>query len=607
MRPAFATIRDMDAAEIRTLSASLADDFGWLETHCREQPALAERAGELRLAAALVRNVIVPFIDGQPAVPLHVVVVGGAGVGKSTIVNFLCGSRTAEANPQAGFTRHPVAYSYAGGPPAWPSQAGFLGPLRRLNSAAPSSLDDDVYQLRQLPVGADDSQLLKECVVWDCPDMTTWAASNYVPRLMEAAGLADVIIFVASDERYNDVTPTQFLKLLLEVGKPVIACLTKVKPENVTATMQHFEKEVLAELPRGRIATLVVPYLPADVLADPVHQAAAHRVPLVNQVLVLADPPADARRRTVQSCMRFLTTTTDRLLTVARDDVAALNDWKALVKHGERDFDERYRREFLTSEKFQRFDDALVRLLELLELPGAGKFISSALYVVRTPYRLIKGAMSRVWSSPQVASIPEQQVLDRALAAWLDQLRAESLRRSKQHPLWEHVAEGFDRGLGDQARERFRQGLQSFQAGLNDEVEKTARAIYEELEKSPNQLALLRGSKLAVDLAAIGGSLVVGTIGLHDLIIVPLAASVSHQLVEWMGAAYVDSQREATRKRQQALVAKHLSEPLAQWLSEWPATGGTAYERLQLALSRVPESVKKLDAAVTAKAREAAA
>ena len=39
-------------------------------------------AGQLRLAASLVRNVIGPFLDGQPVKPLHVVVVGGAGAGK---------------------------------------------------------------------------------------------------------------------------------------------------------------------------------------------------------------------------------------------------------------------------------------------------------------------------------------------------------------------------------------------------------------------------------------------------------------------------------------------------------------------------------------------
>src|SRR5207245_6032651 len=105
----------MDAASNRTLVSDLADDLGWLEEHCRRQPQLAARAGELRLAAALVRNVVGPYLEGQPPTPLHVAVVGGAGAGKSTIVNFLCGAGAAEANPQAGFTRHPVAYTHASG------------------------------------------------------------------------------------------------------------------------------------------------------------------------------------------------------------------------------------------------------------------------------------------------------------------------------------------------------------------------------------------------------------------------------------------------------------------------------------------------------------
>src|SRR3954466_10929121 len=220
----------MDAPSLRTLTADLADDLGWLEAHCRRQPALAERAGELRLAAALVRNVVGPYLDKQPPRPLHVAVVGGAGAGKSTVVNFLCGAGAAEANPQAGFTRHPVAYTHAGAA-GWPSQFGFLGPLHRLDQPAPSSLDEDVYQVRELPTANDGGELLQEYVVWDCPDMTTWAATGYAPRLIEVAGLADVVVYVASDERYNDAVPTQFLRLLLEVGKPVVVCLTKMKPD----------------------------------------------------------------------------------------------------------------------------------------------------------------------------------------------------------------------------------------------------------------------------------------------------------------------------------------------------------------------------------------
>ena len=105
----------MDQLSTRTLLSQLAEDLGWLEAHCRSQPDQAAQAGELRLAAALVRNCIGPFLDGQPPTPLHVAVVGGAGAGKSTVANLLSGVAIAEANPQAGFTRHPVAYTSANG------------------------------------------------------------------------------------------------------------------------------------------------------------------------------------------------------------------------------------------------------------------------------------------------------------------------------------------------------------------------------------------------------------------------------------------------------------------------------------------------------------
>src|SRR5438309_6590499 len=194
----------MQPHDLRALSAQLADDLGWLEEHCRHQPDLSVHAGQLRLAAALVRNAIGPALDKQPPTPLHVAVVGGAGAGKSTVANFLSGATAAEANPQAGFTRHPIAYTSATGAIGWTGHLGFMGPLQRLAQPSPSSLDADVYQVRRVQADPASFSLLRDFVIWDCPDMTTWAATGYVPRLIETAALADIIVYVASDERYND-------------------------------------------------------------------------------------------------------------------------------------------------------------------------------------------------------------------------------------------------------------------------------------------------------------------------------------------------------------------------------------------------------------------
>jgi hypothetical protein len=593
----------MDTLSTRGLTSQLADDLGWLEQHARRQPGHERAAAQLRMAAALVRNCLGPFLDGQPSTPLHVVVVGGAGAGKSTVANMLSGSSLAEANPQAGYTRHPIAFTSANGPINWTAHLGFLGPLTRLTQPSPSSLDEDVYQVRRVPTDPSSFDLLRDYIVWDCPDMTTWAAEGYIPRLIEASALADVIVYVASDERYNDEMPTQFLKLLLEAGKPVVCCLLKMREADAPALVAHFQKEVLGGLPnglgKGAISTLAIPYLSPQQLADPVREAAKYRIPMLNQVAVLGSPPLAARKRTVLGASRFLVRHEEQFLDVARIDVQSLQTWETLVRSGQAELEERYQREYLISEKFRGFDEALVRLLQLLDFPGIGQVLSGALYVLRTPYRLLRGLMTKAMTRPDAPGRPEQPILEEALSGWLDLLRRESARRAGDHALWEHINQGFTSGtLGERAHERFGQVYRDFQAGLALEVDRTARAIYEELKKKPMLLNSLRGGKLAIELAAIGGTLAAGGINWHDIILVPLVASITHQLVEILGKQVVDAQRERTRHRQQDLLRQLLAAPLAEWLIQWPSTGGSAFERLQLALRRLPGSIAQMDARI---------
>jgi hypothetical protein len=483
--------------------------------------------------------------------------------------------------------------------------------LQPLTQPNPSSLDEDVYQVRRIPADPTSFDLLKDFVVWDCPDMTTWAAASYIPRLMEAAALADILVYVASDERYNDEVPTQFLHLLLQTGKPVVVALMKMKEPDAPALIAHFQKEVTAQLPHppggGVIATLAIPFLTPAQLADPARQAARYRIPLLNQVAVLGSPAEAARRRTVLGATHFLDRHRDQLLSVAQQDLRAMQSWQAVVTAGQADFEQRYLREYLTSEKFRGFDEALVRLMELLELPGVGKLVSGTLYVLRTPGRLLMGAIARAVSRPDTPSRPELPILEDALNGWIDLLRKEAARHADDHGLWAHVADGFhDGSLAQRIRERFQQNYRGFQTGLTIEVDRTARAIYEQLEKTPALLNTLRGSKFALDAAAIGGTLVAGGINWHDFILVPLVASVTHQLVELLGRSVVDAQREQTRERQQALMKQHLSIPLAEWLTQWPATGGSDFERLQLALRRIPTAIAQLESRVQQSMREPA-
>jgi hypothetical protein len=584
----------MENLVVRTLTSQLADDLAWLEEHCRRQPDQANHAGKIRFAAALVRNCIGPFLDGQAPVPLHVAVVGGAGAGKSTVANMLSGAAMAEANPQAGFTRHPIAYTSVNGATTWPAHNGFLGPLQRLSKPSPSSVDADVYQIRRVPGEGGVFTLLENFIVWDCPDMTTWAAAGYVPRLLEVAGLADVIVYVASDERYNDEVPTQFLHLLLQAGKAVVVCLVKMREADAPTFVAHFKKEVLARLANDALACMTIPQLTPEQLSDPARQAGKYRIPLLNQVAVLGSPPPGARRRTVLSATQYLQVNQEQLLSVARNDLAALQTWRDLVRQGEAEFDNRYQREYLTTERFHRFDEALVRLLELLELPGVGKALSTVLYVVRTPYRLVRGLFKRAMGRAETPASSERIVMEQAMNGWIDHLRKEAVRRAGTHPVWAHINSGFGSGLGNLARDRFEQGFRNFQLGMADEVDRTARAIYEDLQKNPLALNVLRGTKFALEIGTITGTVLHFGLNPWDILLVPLAASVTHQLVELLGKQYVDSQREQARSRQMTMMVQNISAPMAEWLTQWPSTGGSTFERLQLALKRIPEGLHQL-------------
>lgn len=590
----------MDSQEHRNEVRQLADDLSWLEDHCRRQADLAVHAAHIRLASALTRNVIGPAVEGQPSRPLFLAVVGGAGAGKSTVVNFLVGSVVAEANPQAGYTRHPTAFLPGALGTAWPSYLGFLGSLQRATQAQPASLDEDVYQVKRVAERAQTADPLSDFVVWDCPDMTTWASAGYVSRLMEVVGLADVVVYVASDERYNDAVPTQFLHLVIKAGKAVVVCLTKAREADTEALAGHFRQEVLGRLPTTggiipAIPIVTLPQLAAAVRQDPNGIGSKYRIPLINQVLALCPTPEAARGRTVGNAVRYLETAAEGLLDVARRDLTELDTWRGMVSAGRSGFEQRYRLEFLAGESFRRFDRTREQVMEMLEFTGPGRFVSATLAFLRTPYRLVREYITKLLVRPEMPSLPEQTVCTTAVAAWLDGLQAEALRRSGTHPIWKQITHGFDAGLKSQTQERFQQAYRGYELKETDELDHEARAVPERLSSNPTLLNTLRLGAHAFDLTAVGAVLWATWVpSWYHLLLLPLAVSLTRQIMELVVRQVVDAGRARLRSHRESLVSENISGPLGAWLSDWPTSGGSTLEQLQLALRRVPQTIRIL-------------
>src|SRR4029077_18042484 len=133
-----------------------------------------------------------------------------------------------------------------------------------------------------------------------------------------------------------------------------------------------------------------------------------------------------------------------------------------------------------------------------------GRLVSLVLYGIRTPYRLIRGYMNKALAPTDAVNLPEEQVLDSSMRAWLDLLRADALRRADTHPLWRHVVNGFNSGLGDTATEFFHNDLRRFQLSSADEIDSVCRAMTGGLEQNHSLLASLRVGKLLLDATAVG-------------------------------------------------------------------------------------------------------
>src|SRR5262249_3533683 len=152
---------------------------------------------------------------------------------------------------------------------------------------------------------------------------------------------------------------------------------------------------------------------------DPAGAGAKHRVQLLNQILVQCDSDTATRLRTVTNATKYLSTAGEGLLEVARRDLAELDAWKASVMTGKAEFENRYRTEFLPGDQFRHIDRYREELMELLELPGAGRLASGFIWLLRMPYRWTRDYVAGLVTRPQVFNLSERTVLSAALTGWL--------------------------------------------------------------------------------------------------------------------------------------------------------------------------------------------
>ena len=173
--------KSSEASVLRTLSPALRglerSVRNWLDGPHQYPLSTLHRANLEGLAADLRRNSEMLDVD-RPL--LVVMLMGGTGVGKSTLLNALAGGNIAAASFTRPTTRDPVVYYH--------------------ESVRPDRLDPALRHCRLVP---HDRPALQYKILVDTPDVDSNDLTNR-DKLLRLLPVADVVLYVGSQEKYHD-------------------------------------------------------------------------------------------------------------------------------------------------------------------------------------------------------------------------------------------------------------------------------------------------------------------------------------------------------------------------------------------------------------------
>jgi hypothetical protein len=149
----------------------------WLVAKNRYPLSTLQRATLEGLASDLARQGEALQLE-QPL--LVITLMGGTGVGKSTLLNALAGGSIAQASVQRPTTRDPVVYYH--------------------EAIQPHRLDPALQQCR---LAAHDRPALLQKIIVDTPDLDSNDLANR-EKLHRILPVADVVLYVGSQEKYHD-------------------------------------------------------------------------------------------------------------------------------------------------------------------------------------------------------------------------------------------------------------------------------------------------------------------------------------------------------------------------------------------------------------------
>jgi len=516
-----------------------------------------EKQPTLIFANALLRNALQRSANWH--LPPQLVVMGPTQSGKSSVVNLLLGKLVAEASPLAGHTR--FAHGFTG--TRLTSEAelcleSVLPDWQRVDSV--SSGEGKLYSVVHASLESSFTQ--RDILVWDTPDFDSVGSRNYRDTVPEICALADAVLLVVSREKYADRSVWRLLRLVSPLGIPLMICLNKTVQREQAALLASLESRLQLEsiAPAGIIC---LPYVERaeEELADT--SAAAELRNRVDDFL-----QASVTERSGQLLISYLDRHWRQWTVPLRRELAAVDHWRQEVEAGIEEAVAGYQSECLNKPHYSyALQLAILRLLELLEIPGIAATLTKVRSVLTWPARRLQTLFKKHFPGKDAGGKEQEAEILKELVTHL--LISLQHKAGEQLHAVEDSTFGWWRELLSLITNERAQlmvlaeaAVAEYQSGFDEEIEAASQRLYHHLQQHPATLNGLRAARVGTDTAAIVLVLKTGGVGINDLILTPAMLSLTSLLAEGAVGGYMKQVEAELKERQLALLQQTLFQDL---------------------------------------------